>query len=53
MALGFMLHIDRRGSRNFSKGGGGLRRKFLKEKCLLIHVLFIFEMSKGGGLQPP
>ena len=27
----------RRGSRNFSKGGG-LRRKILKEKCLLIHV---------------
>ena len=29
----------RRGSRNFSKGGGGLRRKILEEKCLLIHVL--------------
>ena len=28
----------RRGSRNFSKGGGGLRRKILEEKCLLIHV---------------
>ena len=27
---------DRRGSRNFSKGG--LRRKILKEKCLLIQV---------------
>ena len=23
MALGFMLHIDRRGSRYFSNGGGG------------------------------
>ena len=28
---------NRRGSRNFSKGGG-LRRKILKEKCLLVHV---------------
>ena len=27
----------RRGSRNFSKGGG-VRRKILKEKCLLIHI---------------
>ena len=29
--------VSRRGSRNFSKGGG-VRRKILKEKCLLIHV---------------
>ena len=29
--------ISRRGSRNFQRGGG-LKRKILKEKCLLIHV---------------
>ena len=33
-----LTYLFRRGSRNFSKGGGGLRRKILKEKCLLIHV---------------
>ena len=33
------LEWGRRGSRNFSKGGGGgLGRKILKEKFLLIHV---------------
>ena len=29
----------RRGSRQFSKGGG-LRREILEEKCLLIHVSY-------------
>ena len=34
---GLLTMNNRRGSRNFSKGGG-VRRKILKEKCLLIHV---------------
>ena len=34
----FSRSWNRRGSINFLKGRGGLRRKILKEKCLLIHV---------------
>ena len=35
MTLGFMLHIDRRGSRNFSKRGGGVEEEIFKIKMFV------------------
>ena len=35
MALGFMLHIDRRGSRFFSKGGGGVEEEIFERKMFV------------------